>query len=223
LDLPISGLYLLAAPKTPEAAIKDVVESAKGGQKLSLEEVKEYIGQYRSSSTRLSEPKAPPSPPESVPPDRLPKTTALEVKLAPDAPEQTAEERKAPYAADDEPDIPVFPDRCTATGTPALPLSVSAPPVAWPADALPSPAATSLPRQPGEPPSRKRSDPAFDLLCDSPGEMNLHQMINNLGARAIWQSMVTAFGIPAIYRVMTDDQKNEFSDLINAEVEAQNA
>jgi hypothetical protein len=53
--------------------------------------------------------------------------------------------------------------------------------------------------------------------------MNLRRMINNLGAKAVWQSMVAAFGIPAIYRVMTDEQKNEFSDLINAEVEAQNA
>jgi hypothetical protein len=35
--------------------------------------------------------------------------------------------------------------------------------------------------------------------------------------------MVTAFGIPAIYHVITEEQKNEFSDLINAEVEAQNA
>jgi hypothetical protein len=51
--------------------------------------------------------------------------------------------------------------------------------------------------------------------------MNLRRMINNLGARAVWHSMVTAFSIPAIYRVMTEEQKNEFSDLINSEVEAQ--
>jgi hypothetical protein len=53
--------------------------------------------------------------------------------------------------------------------------------------------------------------------------MNFRRMVSNLGARAVWQSMVAAFGIPAIYRVMTEEQKNEFSDLINAEVEAQNA
>jgi ParB-like chromosome segregation protein Spo0J len=143
--------------------------------------------------------------------------------LAPDVPEQTAQERKAHCAAAEEPDIPVFPDWRTATGASALPPSVSAPPVARPADALPPPAATSLPPEPGERSSQKQSDPAFDLPCEAPGEMNLRRMINNLGARAVWQSMVTAFGIPAIYRVMTQEQKNEFSDLINAEVEAQNA
>ena len=143
--------------------------------------------------------------------------------LAPDVPEQTAEERKALYAADEEPDIPVFPDRRIATGASALPLSVSAPPIARPADALPPPAANSRAPEPGERSSRKQSDPGFHLLCEAPGEMNLRRMINNLGARAVWQSMVTAFGIPAIYRVMTEEQKNEFSDLINAEAEAQNA
>lgn len=142
---------------------------------------------------------------------------------APVTPEQTAEDRKALYGTEEEPDIPVCPDRRTATGAPALPLSVSAPSVARPADTLPPPAATSLPPEPGERSSRKQSDPAFDLPCEAPGEMNLRRVINNVGARAVWQSMVTAFGIPAIYRVMTEEQKNEFSDLINAEVEAQNA
>jgi ParB family transcriptional regulator, chromosome partitioning protein len=142
---------------------------------------------------------------------------------APVVPEQTAEDRKAFYRAEEEPDIPIFPDACTAIGAPALPPSVSAPPVARPADALPPPAATSLPPEPGERSSRKQSDPAFDLLCGASGEMNFRRMVSNLGARAVWQSMVAAFGIPAIYRVMTEEQKNEFSDLINAEVEAQNA
>jgi hypothetical protein len=49
---------------------------------------------------------------------------------APVVPEQTAEDCKAFYHAEEEPDIPIFPDACTAIGAPALPLSVSAPSVA---------------------------------------------------------------------------------------------
>jgi hypothetical protein len=78
---------------------------------------------------------------------------------------------------------------------------------------------------PASPPNSASTDgvASFDLLCEAPGEMNLRRMFNNLSARDVWQSMVTAFGIPAIYGVMTEEQKSEFSDLINAEVEAQNA
>jgi hypothetical protein len=53
--------------------------------------------------------------------------------------------------------------------------------------------------------------------------MNFRRMVSNLGAKAVWQIMVAALGIPAIYRVMTEEQKNEFGDLINAEGRVQNA
>jgi hypothetical protein len=41
LDLPVSGLYLLAEPKTPEAAINEVVECAQKGCKFALEDVRD--------------------------------------------------------------------------------------------------------------------------------------------------------------------------------------
>ena len=43
LDVPLSALYLLAAPNTPDEAIDAVSERVESGEKLSLEDVKEEI------------------------------------------------------------------------------------------------------------------------------------------------------------------------------------
>jgi hypothetical protein len=43
LDLPISGLYLLAAPSTPKEARDAIIERAQGGEPVSVAEVKQTI------------------------------------------------------------------------------------------------------------------------------------------------------------------------------------
>jgi hypothetical protein len=43
LDLPLSGLYLLAAPSTPEPAKTEVIERAQAGETLSVADVKQTI------------------------------------------------------------------------------------------------------------------------------------------------------------------------------------
>jgi hypothetical protein len=47
LDLPVSGLYLLAAPSTPEEAREAVIERAANGEALSLKEVQRMIDQAK--------------------------------------------------------------------------------------------------------------------------------------------------------------------------------
>jgi hypothetical protein len=46
LDLPVSSLYLLAAPSTAESARTEVIERAGSGEVLRHEDVKEIIGQH---------------------------------------------------------------------------------------------------------------------------------------------------------------------------------
>jgi hypothetical protein len=48
LNLPVSGLYLLAAPSTPEAARAEVIELAENGEALSVGEIKDTIDQARA-------------------------------------------------------------------------------------------------------------------------------------------------------------------------------
>ena len=43
LDVPVSALYLLAAPSTPDEVVDAVAERTEAGEKLSLEDVKEEI------------------------------------------------------------------------------------------------------------------------------------------------------------------------------------
>jgi hypothetical protein len=47
LELPVEGLYLLAAPSTPEEARTKVIERAEKGEALSVAEIKETIEQAR--------------------------------------------------------------------------------------------------------------------------------------------------------------------------------
>jgi hypothetical protein len=57
LSLPISGLYLLAAPSTPEETRNAIIERAGAGEALSVAEIKEAIDQARgkSSTTKASD------------------------------------------------------------------------------------------------------------------------------------------------------------------------
>ena len=43
LSLPVSGLYLLAAPSTPAEAREEIIERAGGGEKVSIAEIKKTI------------------------------------------------------------------------------------------------------------------------------------------------------------------------------------
>jgi len=49
LSLPISGLYLLAAPSTPEQARQQVIERAESGERLSVGDVKKLIAEARDN------------------------------------------------------------------------------------------------------------------------------------------------------------------------------
>jgi hypothetical protein len=50
LNLPISGLYLLAAPSTSPEASEEIIERAKNGEKVSVEAVKQTIAKTRITS-----------------------------------------------------------------------------------------------------------------------------------------------------------------------------
>jgi hypothetical protein len=57
LDLPISALYLLAAPSTPPEAVETVIERATTGEKVTGAEVKKVVHEAKSKSS--------PRPPDS--------------------------------------------------------------------------------------------------------------------------------------------------------------
>jgi hypothetical protein len=48
LDLPMSALYLLAAPSTPEEARTEIIERAEAGEQVSSAEVKETVAQAKA-------------------------------------------------------------------------------------------------------------------------------------------------------------------------------
>jgi len=71
LDLPISGLYLLARPSTPEAVRQEVIERVERGEKLSVAEVKDSIAKAGPNLPPTSTAKPPtllPDKPEAEPP-----------------------------------------------------------------------------------------------------------------------------------------------------------
>jgi hypothetical protein len=57
IDLPISSLYLLAAPNTPPKAVEIVIERVKTGEKVTGAEVKKIVHEAKSKSS--------PRPPDS--------------------------------------------------------------------------------------------------------------------------------------------------------------
>src|SRR5262245_9270554 len=52
LELPISGLYLLAAPSTPETAKTEVIARAEAGETLPVAEVKRVVERHRETKRR---------------------------------------------------------------------------------------------------------------------------------------------------------------------------
>jgi hypothetical protein len=95
-DLPVSALYLLAAPSTPEAAKAEVIARAEAGEALRVAEVKRTIETSRKqpAKKRLSAKR-----------DLI--ATAAPGDIVPilDDAETSAEARKAAYAADANPII----------------------------------------------------------------------------------------------------------------------
>jgi hypothetical protein len=68
LTLPVSSVYLLAAPSTPEAARSEIIERAKGGEVPPVGEVKKVVDKHKP--TRRKEQKPPtPQPPMLSPRD----------------------------------------------------------------------------------------------------------------------------------------------------------
>jgi hypothetical protein len=56
LDMPLSGLYLLAAPTTPETARNEIIQRAEAGQKLSVADVKKTIKSAKRKTGGQPEP-----------------------------------------------------------------------------------------------------------------------------------------------------------------------
>jgi Protein of unknown function (DUF3102) len=48
-DLPISSLYLLAAPSTPKTARKEIAKRAKGGKKIKHDDVKKIVKKHKAA------------------------------------------------------------------------------------------------------------------------------------------------------------------------------
>jgi hypothetical protein len=54
-DLPISSLYLLAAPSTPEKARKEIAKRAKGGKKIKHDDVRKVIKKHKAAKKSAAE------------------------------------------------------------------------------------------------------------------------------------------------------------------------
>jgi hypothetical protein len=55
LNLPVSGLYLLAAPSTPEEAQQEIIARAESGETLSVADVRRIIDDARAGDAAASE------------------------------------------------------------------------------------------------------------------------------------------------------------------------
>jgi hypothetical protein len=53
LEIPVSGLYLLAAPSTPEAARDEVVERAEAGERMTAAQIKEAVDKAVNAEIEL--------------------------------------------------------------------------------------------------------------------------------------------------------------------------
>jgi hypothetical protein len=60
LDLPLEGLYLLAAPSTPQAAREEIIERAEKGEKLTGDDVKDTISAKKPAGETLPPRQKPP-------------------------------------------------------------------------------------------------------------------------------------------------------------------
>jgi hypothetical protein len=96
LSLPVSGLYLLAAPSTPKEARDEIIDRAEAGEKVSVAEIKETIAEAKLSTAERHTPGMPadpaantaPEPAGSAPPQAPQQLTAETPKPEPQ-PEDT--------------------------------------------------------------------------------------------------------------------------------------
>src|SRR5262245_54623496 len=81
LNLPVSSLYLLAAPGTSQEARDEIIERAKSGEPVSVAEVKQTIdtAKGRQQLARKSKPTAPTTTDNDVAPGAPPSSSGLEV------------------------------------------------------------------------------------------------------------------------------------------------
>jgi hypothetical protein len=127
LSLPVSGLYLLAAPSTSAEARDEIIERAAGGEKVTTAQVKATIGKGKSRKpptkrqSRKTSQQAP-APPiaEPEPPDK----TVSETPATPERHEPEATTPPPPNQVD-EPPAPALgpPVGPAVTETHAAPLS----------------------------------------------------------------------------------------------------
>lgn len=69
LSLPLSGLYLLTAPSTPEPAKTEIIERAEAGESLPVAEVKRVVKRHKGTKHH-KQPTTPPPPPPAPTPAR---------------------------------------------------------------------------------------------------------------------------------------------------------
>jgi Protein of unknown function (DUF3102) len=86
-DLPLSALYLIAAPSTPESARDAVLDLAANGEKLTQEQVKEAIDEAKARK----KPKK--KPPKEPPRAEVAKLVRAWVQASPEAKRQFVRER----------------------------------------------------------------------------------------------------------------------------------
>jgi hypothetical protein len=83
LSLPVSALYLLAAPSTPESARGEIMQRAKGGETLPVAEVKKIVDKHKPARRREQKPPTPqpPMPRDDVGPGSTSETERLQARV----------------------------------------------------------------------------------------------------------------------------------------------
>src|SRR5262249_8749510 len=103
LSLPISGLYLLAAPSTPEEVQQQVIGRAEAGERFSHAQIKEVIADAKAAS----KPRNSKSRKSKMPHQGQPEQTDLEDAITAagsDDVQASADARKAEAASEEHPD-----------------------------------------------------------------------------------------------------------------------
>jgi hypothetical protein len=93
----VSGLYLLAAPSTPEAARDQVMADAKSGKKLSHDDIKATVTKHKPPKAKAATPKSG-TVPKPVPPPGRTKEDGTEERKALYADDETLSARAPPIA-----------------------------------------------------------------------------------------------------------------------------
>jgi hypothetical protein len=95
LSLPVSGLYLLAAPTTPEAARAEVIKRAKAGERLRHSDVTTIVDRTKGKKAHVDRTKGKQPASGTEPAPAVAVTTLNQTKTAPDSNKNKAEPTKA--------------------------------------------------------------------------------------------------------------------------------